>query len=598
MENGSLQTDSFSKAEATAPAKRLLTKAIIPLAILALGVLVVAPFFFTHSHKTPEGKRQIQPIGTHDMSNHVHNMQQFDKSLRSGLAQPRWFSEVNNGYGSATLNYYQRGLYYLTSLGHLLTKDWWWGIFLVCVFAIAGSGLSFYFLASQFYGKTASIIGAILYMLLPYHLLNLYWRGALAELLAYVLLPLITLFAVRLGREGRFRHYALFGLFYGLYLMTHMPTGILLTYTLAFFAVVWAAKERDLEVGGRLAVGMAIGILLSATYWLPAALETKDVYEYATDLFPYHRSYITMIIEGDYFTHIVNYMFVLHALALIVAARILFVIRRPGEEEVSKSDDLTGNKRRWPISSMWILLAIVTLFMSTSFSIYISKALPKIQLATPAWRWFTIANFFVALLACAAVERLRTSGGTSTTKMWAYRAALGVVLAANVWFAISYVLMAALPHSVQQVSYPYVEDSFTPKGSTRPHDLPDTPLVTFKPEGGAVEIKRWDPQRREMAVKLTSPAVVRLKTYNFPGWKAEVNGKETPLLSDRDGVQILPLEPGIHQINIAFVNTPPRTAGTVLSSLSLSIIAGLIAFDYYRRKKRSRKEPDKSSPDP
>ena len=273
------------------------------------------------------------------MSNHVHNMQQFDKSLRSGLLQPRWFSEVNNGYGSATLNYYQRGLYYLTSLGHLLTGDWWWGIFLVCIFALAGSGLSFYFLASQFYSKTASITGALLYMLLPYHLLNLYWRGALAELLGYVLLPLITLFAVRLGRRGRLRHYALFGLFYGLYLMTHMPTGILLTYMLAFFAVVWAAKERDLKVGLRLAVGMTVGILLSATYWLPAALETKDVYEYATDLFPYHRSYITMIIQGDYFTPIVNYMFVLHCLRS--SSRLGFYMSSgdEDEEEVNESND-------------------------------------------------------------------------------------------------------------------------------------------------------------------------------------------------------------------------------------------------------------------
>jgi hypothetical protein len=598
MENSSLQTDSLSKAEPTVPAKRFLTKAIIPLAILVLGVLVVVPFFFTYSQKTPEGKRSFLPIGTHDMSNHVHNMQQFDKSLRSGIVQPRWFSEVNNGYGSATLNYTYRSLYYLTALGHFVTGDWWWGVFLVCAFALAGSGLSFYFLASQFYSKTASITGTLLYMLLPYHLLNLYWRGALSEFLAYVLLPPITLFAFRLGRMGRLRHYALFGFFYGFYLLTHMPTGILLTYTLAFFTIVWTAKERDLKVGLRLVAGMAIGIMLSATYWLPAALETKDVYEYATDLFPYHRSYISLIIEGDYFTHIVNYMFILHAFALIVCARILFVIRRPDDEKELESNRLKENRRRWPISSMWILLAVTTLFMSTSFSSLIAKMLPKIQVATPAWRWFTIANFFVALLACAAVERLLTNSGASTKQVWAYRAALGVVLALNVWFALSYVLIPALSNGPQQVSYPYVEDSFTPKGSTRPHDLADTPLVTFRPEGGAVEIKRWDPQRREMAVKLTTPAVVRLKTYNFPGWKAEVNGKETPLLSDRDGVQILPLEPGIHQIKVAFVNTPPRTAGTVLSSLSLAIIVALIAFDYYRRKKRGRKEPGKSSPEP
>jgi hypothetical protein len=593
MENALPQTESASKVEATqSTLKRLLMKALIPLAILLLGVLLVVPFFFKHSRTTPEGKRELRPIGTHDMSNHVHNMQQFDKSLRAGVLQPRWFSEVNNGYGSATLNYTYRSLYYLTSLGHFLTGDWWWGVFLVSAFALAGSGLSFYFLAIQLYGKTASIIGTLLYMLLPYHLLNLYWRGALSEFLGYVLLPLITLFALRLGRLGRLRHYALFGLFYGTYLLTHMPTGILLTYTLAFFAVVWAAKERDLKIALRLAAGMTVGLLLSATYWLPAALETKDVYEYATDLFPYHRQYITLIGEGDYFTAIVNYMFVLHAVALIVCARILFVVRQPEDEKEGQSTDSRVGSRRWAVSSMWILLAVTTLFMSTSYSVYISKMLPKIQLATPPWRWFTIANFFVSLLACAAFERLRGYSAPATKRIWAYRAALGAVVALNIYFAVSYVLIAALSNGPQQVSYPYVEDSFTPKGSTRPHDLPDTPPVTFKPEGGIVEIKRWEPQYREMAVRVTSPSVVRLKTYDFPGWRAEVNGQEAKLMRDRDGVQILALDPGIHQIKVAFVNTPPRTAGTALSSFSLLLIVGLIGFDYYRRKKRSGKAPE------
>ena len=589
MENGPLQTVSIPKVEAKrSGSKRLLQKAIVPLATLLLGVILVAPFFFKHSRTTPAGKRELRPITTHDMSNHVHNMEQFDRSLRSGVLQPRWYSDVNNGYGSATLNYTYRSLYYLTSLARLLTGDWWWGVFLVCVLALVGSGLAFYFLAIQFYSKTASIIGTLLYLLLPYHLLNLYWRGALSEFLAYVLLPLITLTALRLGRLGRPRHYALFGLFYGVYLLTHIPTGILLTYTLAFFAIVWAAKERDLKVGLRLAAGMTIGIMLSATYWLPAALETKDIYEYATDLFPYHRQYITLIGEGDYFTQIVNYMFVLHAIAIIVFARILFVVRRPDGENGTGSDDRTAGGGRWPVSSMWILLAVATLFMSTSFSVYISKMLPKIQVATPPWRWFTIANFFLSLLACAAVERLRGLGRPATKRVWAYRAALGAVVALNIGFAIFYVLIPALSNGPQIVSYPYIEDSFTPKGSTRPQDLPDTPPVTFRPEGGVVEIKRWDPQYREIAVRLTTPTVVRLKTYYFPGWRAEVNGQEADLMTDRDGVQILALDPGIYQIKVSFVNTPPRSAGTALSTVALVLILGLIGFDYYRRRRRGR----------
>ena len=101
-------------------------------------------------------------------------------------------------------------------------------------------------------------------------------------------------------------------------------------------------------------------------------------------------------------------------------------------------------------------------------------------------------------------------------------------------------------------------------------------------------MKRWDPQYREFAVRTEVPSVLRLKTYNFPGWKAEVNGKDAKLMSDSEGIQILPLEPGIHQIKVSFTNTPPRTIGSVLSGIAFLVVLILIGFDYYLRKKRRR----------
>ena len=86
-----------------------------------------------------------------------------------------------------------------------------------------------------------------------------------------------------------------------------------------------------------------------------------------------------------------------------------------------------------------------------------------------------------------------------------------------------------------------------------------TQLAQAEPEGGAVEITRWDPQDREVQVRVDKPSIVRLKTYNFPGWTARIDGKAVPMLSDKDGVQQVEAPPGIHRIQASFRNTPPSS---------------------------------------
>ena len=105
--------------------------------------------------------------------------------------------------------------------------------------------------------------------------------------------------------------------------------------------------------------------------------------------------------------------------------------------------------------------------------------------------------------------------------------------------------------------------------------MPDTAAVVITPEGGASEVLQWLPTHREIAVRVDQPSELRIKTYNFPGWTARIDGKVVPILSDKDGVQQVEVPPGIHNVQASFENTPPRTAGTVLSAVGLLIVLGL-----------------------
>src|SRR5215470_11292077 len=196
-----------STVQQKTPKPLVRTRLLFVAAALAISVALVVPFFFSKT-EVIGGQRVHRLLGTHDLLTHVKMMQQFELSLRSGILEPRWFSEVNNGYGSATFNYYPRLFYYLTTIANVFFRDWSATLLFLSIVCLALSGAAMYWTARMFYSRAASVAAAALYMLLPYHLLDLYWRGALTEYAGFILLPLILRFAIKVGTESKAVNYA------------------------------------------------------------------------------------------------------------------------------------------------------------------------------------------------------------------------------------------------------------------------------------------------------------------------------------------------------------------------------------------------------
>ena len=542
-------------------------------AAVAIAALTVAPFFL-HISSTPSGRAvTLRLLSTHDLNEHLVVMEQFDKSLRSGVLYPRWLPDVNGGYGNAWTNFYPPLFYYLASAIHAVVGDWAATLAVLCLAAMAASGIAFYILSSVFYGPAASSIGASLYILLPYHVLDLYWRGALPELLGFVYLPLLIYFAFRLGNGGRLVDYTGLGLTYGLYVMTHLPIGYLMSYVLAVYAIVWSIREKRGVIALRIAAGMCLGLLVCAIYLLPAALEARYAHEETSAIFKYDESYMPALPPRDIFGDTLNHSFMLQALALATSLVALGAMRHAKGESKSASRSLAG---------LWAALGVSTTLMVTSLSFYVSNLIPRMDLVAFPWRWLAIAGLFTSLLLAAAIDSLSVSEAGRIRRM-AYLAAVLFAACVNVWFTGQHVMGSTLANTGVPTNPTLVEASYTPKGATLPQNLADTPRVVIDSEGGLAEILRWDPQHREVHVRVSEPSRVRLKTYNFPGWEARVDGQPALMLSDKDGVQVVEVSAGLHRIEVSFVNTPTRTLGTLLSALGLIGALGLAALHRIRK---------------
>jgi len=111
---------------------------------------------------------------------------------------------------------------------------------------------------------------------------------------------------------------------------------------------------------------------------------------------------------------------------------------------------------------------------------------------------------------------------------------------------------------------------------------PDNHL-TVEP-GGSVSILKWKEEEVLLQVKAEHPGYLVMTQGAYPGWKARIDGKKTPILMAYGFLTALPIGPGNHQVRFTY-QEPWVVAGLIISPLW---IGGLLLWTV-RRKKPSPK---------
>jgi hypothetical protein len=182
---------------------------------------------------------------------------QFAEALARGELYPRWLPRSFGGAGAPTFYFYPPLVFYLTSAIRLAGASLETSITVAEGLLLFLSGCTMLAWLRR-RGLAWSTFWACAYAVAPYHLLDLHTRGDIAELGAFVWLPLIALGV----EEARWR---LTALSYAGLICTHLPmallAGVFLVLPLSLF------DRRRLA---RALVGCAIGVAASAIYVLPA----------------------------------------------------------------------------------------------------------------------------------------------------------------------------------------------------------------------------------------------------------------------------------------------------------------------------------------
>jgi len=73
------------------------------------------------------------------------------------------------------------------------------------------------------------------------------------------------------------------------------------------------------------------------------------------------------------------------------------------------------------------------------------------------------------------------------------------------------------------------------------------------------------------------PEQLRLRLFNYPAWRVEVNGRPVAATTQRStGEMVFPVPAGLSKIEVTFVRTRDRLAGGIISLLAL--VAALVLW--------------------
>ena len=523
--------------------------------IMASAFAVVVPFFFYGN------------ASGHDFEFHLLSWMEVVHQWKEGILWPRWAAFAHWTYGEARFLFYPPASWNLGALlGVLLPWKVASGAYVWL--ALTTSGCSMFLLARRWLNRSDAIFSAALYAANPYYLVIVYWRSALAELLAGCLLPLLLLFVVRAEKDGQKVIVAL-SLIVAAAWLTNAPSAVMVNYSLALLIVVAAIVQRKpalLLYGG---AAVVLGAGLASFYVIPAAHEEKWVniaQVLAPGLRPQDNFFFTFSDDVDHNRFNMAVSLIGVAEILLLAAAIFLARRWRGEHRT-----IWSLLAAWGTAATLLMLPITLIFW---------RYLPELRFVQLPWRWLLCLNVAFTLFVTMGCRRW-------LTRFMICAAMLGVV--AIVWHRVQPPWWDTAA-DVQEL-HDFIEDGdgyegtdeYVPAG-VDPYELKKdaAQVATVSGDPAVIHIDRWGAQSKVFSANVARPEKLRIRLLNYPAWRVQLNGREiTAGAQPVTGEILIPVNTGSNRVRLAFVQTEDRLIGDLVSAGTLLLV---IAWSLYLRR--------------
>ena len=550
--------------------------------------------------------------GTADTPIHFYRALELDRSWAPGVVYPRWAPDLVYGYGYPLWVFVPPLPYVLTLAIHTLGLSLEASLKGVVMLTVLGYGVGAYLFVRDSLGPAAGLVAAAVYTLAPFALREvLLYGGNYPQYLAIALYPwlLWALRRVYFGRGGWLSILATAVLYAGL-LLSHLFHALVATPVgVAYLAVLWLGEGRKDRRGlGAALLGLGLGLLATAFFWLPALAErslTRFQEGVVQSISPFGLRFLSwgellawpQALDARAANPWVPFSLGPAALLLAGLGLLAILIRRPPGPA---SGPGTGQDVDRPATELityqalfFLALLDLAVFMMLPASDWAWRNSPFLASAEFPWRWLGLANLSLAFLAGASVYWLSPRWQPAL----AGAALLAMVLASAVYlypprpfvrYGQSLVDMAAYEAASGAIGTTTLAE-YLPRWVQH---LPPAPGEVAEkldraslPEGASADLLEHGPVRHAYRLESSQPFRARFLTFYYPGWTAYLDGKKVDItIEPGSGLMTLPVPAGSHTLELRFRDTPVRAASIALSGLTVAAMAGLGLWQVARRR--------------
>ncbi len=523
-----------------------------------------------------------------DFDFHLQNWQEVVAHWHHGAIYPHWAESANYLAGEPRFVFYPPLSWIVGGLLGVVLP-WTWTPVAFTLLALLGAGFSFRAMARAWMPEDSATIAACLYVLNPYMLFVAYERGAMAELLAAMWVPLLVLYGLRTKRS-----LLPLALTVAAIWLTNAPAGVMGCYMLAVLVAVTAAQEKNWRLMGRAAAGVALGLGLAGFWLIPALYEQRWV-EIARAIGPLMRVEDSFLfgyaqlagVSADERFDVIYHNQVLRTVSWIVVVLIAGAVVAAW----------LARKKRNVIWMPLVVIGAAVSILQLRWTDGVWRLAPELKFLQFPWRWMMVLGLVFAALAGLALR-----GEAATRRAIAVRAALMLLLAGGMAVLSSLLFWQPCDDedNVQAQIATFHEagfegtDEYTPQGADNGEIQQGLPQVRLLKSPNAeqasdgnnsqwtsdpseeiaadVKVDRWNSEHKSVTIVTAQPAYAVLRLMDYPAWRVTRNGAVVSERARRgDGLMAIPIAAGTNHIDVRWRTTGDQWAGIGISLAALAI---------------------------
>ncbi|HLD11831.1 MAG TPA: 6-pyruvoyl-tetrahydropterin synthase-related protein, partial [Patescibacteria group bacterium] len=490
----------------------------------------------------------------------------------------RWVPDLGGLYGYPLFIFYGPLPYYVGELLYLLSGSLLLSVKLLFAISFYGSIIGMFLFAKAYFGPKGAAIASFLYAFLPYRAVDLYVRGALAELWGLMFIPFI-LFAMKKTVDtpkARYKvllAFSLFGLLTSHNLSSVMFLPILVSY--ALFLLVRAKRWRSVF---RMGIGVVVGFLLSAFYTIPQIFEKSLVHVETTTMgyfgFTEHFKGIKKLFfdrSFGYGASVREYpggptddmtfqIGIVHWIGACIAGVVALLLWKKGKRKLAI------------LLMLFEAVFLLSVFLIHPRSVFVWQALPFMAYLQFPWRFLLVVGFVTSFL-----------GGGITLLSSSRRTQILMVIVVYVLSALFY-FSYFQPKEYLQVNDEFYFSAqewdrqikrsifdFLPKSA----EAPPAELATVPYEilDGEMTVNDFSKNSRAISFTTEGTGTVRVSQYYYPGWIASLDGnKEAITYNNPLGLMTLAIPEGTHRVHFSFEETTDRSISDALTLVGIMAV--------------------------